>query len=503
MEIAAAIRVVFATIRQRPAQLFPFYLLALSVPAIVRVFSFIGVGLALGYLYIGGYLEAFQQELATIDTSPPDPETDPEAFLEWVEGLQPLAETIVTPTTVMLLAISILLSVIVMILLYAAVSAGQFGTCFGLLQGDNGIIRGIRGFRNYWLQFLGLYVLEFLLWVLITGSILTVILLSAAFSLTLALFVGIFAVLIWLGLAIAIRAVFVFAPVAVVVDDTSVTGSLRASVSFIRAEFGNAVIYYVIAIGTLLAWSGVSSTLATVGAPTVAALGSFLIIAPFLDLLKTVLFGDYRGEITPFESPDRSIIQQASTGTKRGVFTMGEFVRSTPGLHAVTLGIVLIGFWMGWVLIEPLTEYLEASIRARIAGIIPPSAALNFFTNNWMVGMTLAFSGLAFAIPTVAGLWFNGFVFGMYGHLEAEPLVLLAFVIPHGIFEIPAILISGALGLYLGLVFWRVWRGTIETEAFADILERAVWILVGIGVLIAIAAVIEGFFSPFYFRVFL
>lgn len=503
MELAQAIRVVFDVARRRPAQLLPFYLMALAVPSIVRVFTFVGLFVLVGYLVGAGRVAAFQEELARIDTDPPDPETDPVAFFEWVEGLEPLVETIATPTAGIILLSTILVTIIAIFLLTAAVSAGQIGTCFGLLQRENGIVRGIGGIKRHWLSFVGIYLLELILWAIVTLILGGLILGSLLVSLTLGLFVGIFAGFLWLGLVIAIRAIFVFAPVSIVVDRTGVFGSLRGSAGFIRQEFGNAVVYYVIAIGVLLAWGGVSSTAATLGAPSIAAFGSILLVTPFLDLLKTVLFGEYREVIDPPAAPSASLLTQTKRGIRRGLEEMAAFVRATPGFHVVAIAVILGGFGMGWVAIEPFTQYLEASIRARTARIIPPSAALDFFGNNWTVAMTLAYSGLAFAIPAIVGLWFNGFVLGIYAHLEAEPLVLLAFVIPHGIFEIPAILISGALGLFLGVTVWRGLRGTVDREEIADSLERAVWILVGIGVLLAIAGFIEGFISPFYFRPFL
>ncbi len=76
-------------------------------------------------------------------------------------------------------------------------------------------------------------------------------------------------------------------------------------------------------------------------------------------------------------------------------------------------------------------------------------------------------------------------------------------MIPHGVVEIPAIFVASALGVWIGLVTWRASRGRIDRPTFADALERAFWVLVGIGILLAIAAVVEAFVSPYYFRLFL
>lgn len=503
MELARAIRVVFATFRRRPAQLLPFYLLGLAVPAMLRIIALIGAFFIAVHLFAAGRFETFRDELALIDTDPPDPETDPEAFVEWIETLQPLVETLVTPTTILVVLLTLLITIVGIVVLTAAVSAGQIATCFGLLRNENGIVRGIVGLKRHWFRFVGLYLLELFLWITVTGILVGIVAVSAVISPVLGLFVGILAAFLWLGIVVAIRAIFVFVPVSLVVDNTGIGGGIRGSLGFIKAEFGKAVVYYVIAIGVLLGWSGVSSTLATFGASGIAALGSLVLVAPALDLLKTVLFGDYRGSVDPPASPTAGVTTQVRRGLRRGIAEMVDFVRATPGIHALSLGVILIGFGMGWVLIEPLVEYLDASIRARLIGIVPPVMALHIFGNNWTVALTLAFSGVAFAIPAIAGLWFNGLVFGVYARLEVEPLVLLAFVIPHGILEIPAIIIAGALGISLGAAVWHAWRGKIDRKGLADQFEQAVWILFGIGIVLAVAAFLEGFVSPFYFRLFI
>jgi Integral membrane protein DUF95. len=53
------------------------------------------------------------------------------------------------------------------------------------------------------------------------------------------------------------------------------------------------------------------------------------------------------------------------------------------------------------------------------------------------------------------------------------------------------------------VVAWRAFRGRLSRTGFADAIENAFWVLVGIGVLIAVAALIEGFVSPYYWRPFL
>ena len=264
-----------------------------------------------------------------------------------------------------------------------------------------------------------------------------------------------------------------------------------------------AVGYYAIALGTLLAFSTLVGVLTVVEVQALAAPLAYLAVAPVLDLLKTGLYDAHRGVLSPPSGAVPGLRRQLTSGGRRGVRAVVGFVRESPGLHALALALGLAGAAMGWAVSEPLVGVLDASIAERLADHVPPLAAANFFANNWTVAISTALSGVALAVPAGLSVWFNGVVLGVVARLEVTPIELAAFVLPHGIFEIPSILVAGALGLHLGVVTWRAWRGRMGREALADALERAFWVLVGLGVVLAIAGLIEGFISPYYWRVFI
>ncbi|EMA33198.1 stage II sporulation protein M [Halobiforma nitratireducens] len=508
--LSDTISAVVAVFRRRPGDILPLYVLGAAIPAIARAVPFLAA--AVGYLYLEttGRLEAAREELAGIEMSPPDPEADPDAFEAWVEEFVPVAEQLLTVPTVTLTVVSVLLFVLLLIVLFPLVSAAQLSACYGRLRDERGLVAGIAGSRRYAGRFLALYILEFVLWIFVIvgfGAVLGA--LVGVFSLAglplagvlAALLVGLLAV----GVLAAVRALFAFAPVAVVVDDAGVFGSLSATTSFIRAQPVGAGFYYVVAVVSTVALSLLTGLLALLEAASIVAVVSVFLLLPALDLLKTAIYCDHRGRLTPPAPPERSLREQFSRGVGRGWAEMLSFVRSTPVTHAVVIVLAVGSFWAGWRAAAPLVgvEGLEASIAARLEGHVPPAAALEFFGNNWMVALTTAVGGLALAVPAIVSLLFNGIFIGVYGRLEVEPMEFLAFVVPHGLFEIPAILIASALGIRLGVVFWRVVRGRTGRVAFADRLEQAFWVLIGVGVLLAIAAFIEGFVSPYYYQPFL
>ncbi|ELZ37774.1 hypothetical protein C471_11751 [Halorubrum saccharovorum DSM 1137] len=502
MDLSSAVSATASTLRRRPADLLPFYLLGTAVPVVARMGLF--VALAGTYLHyeLTGRLADARRALADLDLTPPDTQ-DPEAVQAWGESVAPALEPLASPTALLLLTVGTVATLLLAILTYAAVSAGQMSAVAGRVRGDRGLPAGIAGVRGRWLTFLGLYVSEFLLWVGV--SLLAGLAIGGAFLVNpfVGAVVALLALLVGLVVLLLVRAVFAFAPAAVVVDDAGVVGAVEGAGGFIRSNPVDALAYLVVAVGVLVAISSAASALAFLGGGAVVALASAVVAAPALDLLKTVLYGDHRGAVAPIDPVDARLRDQFVGGVRRGWREMIGFVRRTPGLHVITV-LVGVGFGaVGWLAVDPFVGAFTTSIESRLVGHLPPTAALNFFGNNWSVAMATSLGGVALAVPALSSIAFNGIALGATAALEENLAALLAFVVPHGILEIPALFISGALGIHLGIVSWKTLRGRLSREAFADSLENAFWVLMGIGVLIAVAAFIEGFVSPYYWRPFL
>ena len=502
MDLSSAVSAAVATLRRRPADLLPFYLLGTAVPVIARMGLFAALAGVYLHFEITGRLATAREVLAELELAPPDPE-DPEAIETWAEGLLPALEPLVSPTAVALVTAGVLTTALLAILSYAAVSAGQMSAVVARLRSERGLTAGIAGVRDRWLTFLGLYVAEFLLWV----AVLVFASIAVALAFLVNPFVGAVAALgvflVTLVTLLAVRIVFAFAPAAIVVDDVGVAASVSGAGGFIRSNPADAAAYLVVAVGVVVAISSAASALAFLGGGAVVALVSAVVAAPALDLLKTVLYGDYRGTVAPVAPPEVRLRDQFVGGARRGWREMASFVRRTPGLHAVTI-LVGVGFGaLGWLAVDPFVGVITTSIEARLVDHIAPVATLNFFGNNWGVAIATSLSGVALVVPSLSSIAFNGLALGATAALEENLLALIAFVVPHGIFEIPALFISGALGIHLGLVSWRTFRGRLSRGEFADSLENAFWILMGVGILLAVAAVIEGFVSPYYWRPFI
>ncbi|MCL7418058.1 MAG: stage II sporulation protein M, partial [Halalkalicoccus sp.] len=138
----------------------------------------------------------------------------------------------------------------------------------------------------------------------------------------------------------------------------------------------------------------------------------------------------------------------------------------------------------------------EITDPAAVFGAVPLDVFVMIAVNNWLVALGQTFAGLALGIPTAVNLLFNGAVVGIVAGISSDLLVVAALVVPHGIVEIPALAVSSALGLHLGHVGWRRFRGTIDDAALAAEIRFAFEVLVGLALVFVAASFVEAFLTP-------
>lgn len=94
-----------------------------------------------------------------------------------------------------------------------------------------------------------------------------------------------------------------------------------------------------------------------------------------------------------------------------------------------------------------------------------------------------------------------GLIGGVYALLELlglQPLpIFLAGVLPHGIFELPALVIGAAVVLYMGVAIVTPQTGKSMGEVIIELFADWTKIFFGLVVpLLAVAAVIEAYITP-------
>jgi stage II sporulation protein M len=131
-------------------------------------------------------------------------------------------------------------------------------------------------------------------------------------------------------------------------------------------------------------------------------------------------------------------------------------------------------------------------------GSIPILLFLIIFINNAIKALGLLFLGILLVVPPVLFIGLNGFILGGFGSalesVKGWRYVMASFV-PHGVIEIPVILLATALGLTLGVesLKWLLRRESRVKLQLSDCLRVYLrLILPGL----AVAAIIEVFVTP-------
>ena len=123
--------------------------------------------------------------------------------------------------------------------------------------------------------------------------------------------------------------------------------------------------------------------------------------------------------------------------------------------------------------------------------------AVTLFINNLEASLLLFIGGATFGIVTLMILLTNGVIIGFVVEYAAKiqgSAAVVAGIVPHGIFEIPAFIIASGLGFLLAESMWLEFKGMDDAAEYAGKLAR-VFLMVVIP-LLAAAAIIEAFITP-------
>ncbi|MCK4270120.1 MAG: stage II sporulation protein M [Methanogenium sp.] len=166
--------------------------------------------------------------------------------------------------------------------------------------------------------------------------------------------------------------------------------------------------------------------------------------------------------------------------------------------------ILVLGWGIGTLAVmedptlgEDLMQTLNQEVFGKILDDNQIVLCFNLFLNNLEASIILFLGGATFGVLTLIVLSTNGIVIGMVIEVLREQqglLYILAGVIPHGIFEIPAFVISGGLGLLLAEELLREARG--KGDAAEKAKDYSIVFLKAVIPLLAIAAFVEGFITP-------
>jgi len=141
---------------------------------------------------------------------------------------------------------------------------------------------------------------------------------------------------------------------------------------------------------------------------------------------------------------------------------------------------------------SPLQSYTQLQLFIKI------------FLNNYISTLLTLLLGLLFGLGPVIFLTINGYTIGNLISFASSKVGIYKIslaIIPHGIFEVPAVLIAASYGLWWGVKNYRKFR---YKDTFLDDFSLPIKRYINIVIpLLFIGAFVEAYITPFIIRLFI
>ncbi len=196
---------------------------------------------------------------------------------------------------------------------------------------------------------------------------------------------------------------------------------------------------------------------------------------------------------------------------KNEVFTT---IKENKNLMLISLGLFLLGsisgFYIFKVLLNNNPEVINSFLKEfqDMFGPLKEMTSLELFFTIFYINTRTSFLimvlGVFVGFFPFLSLWGNGTVVGLlYGKFIAEggnSLVFLMGILPHGVIEIPAILIAASQGFRLGKEIISPPPGKSRSESLRVNIRKGLKLFALIIPLLLIAALIEVYLSAYLFN---
>ncbi len=169
-------------------------------------------------------------------------------------------------------------------------------------------------------------------------------------------------------------------------------------------------------------------------------------------------------------------------------------------ISAVFVLSIFSGYFIGEFLRESAENFVEQTFQQfEFAKDLEHYELLIFiFSNNVLKSFASMILGIGFGVVPVLFVILNGLIIGIVVAVIGAKMGLFltaALLIPHGILEIPAILISSSYGVNLGIEAFRKFRGA-DVDLNRSLLEHLKKFAKIPLPMLLIAALIETYITP-------
>ena len=142
----------------------------------------------------------------------------------------------------------------------------------------------------------------------------------------------------------------------------------------------------------------------------------------------------------------------------------------------------------------------EKASTDRLAGH-KTSFSAHLMTHNTKVSILTLALGMTWGVGTIIMLFYNGVILGAVAvdYLAAgQGKFLCGWLMPHGVIEIPAILIAGQAGLVLALALVGWGRRTPLRARLREVSRDLVTLIFGVAIMLVWAGFVEAFLSQYH-----
>lgn len=171
-----------------------------------------------------------------------------------------------------------------------------------------------------------------------------------------------------------------------------------------------------------------------------------------------------------------------------------------------SLLVLMLAFFWGYLSAQTSPEEAK-KVLSKLAEIFGPinemgpfSQLLVIFLNNALTAFLALILGLALAIPPLMIVFSNGVLLGLLAFFiqdAASWKLFLAGILPHGIIELPLIILVVSIGFKLGwLVLKKIFKK--DNEIVKEINLALIFFLRIILPLLLLAALLEVFITPLF-----
>lgn len=171
--------------------------------------------------------------------------------------------------------------------------------------------------------------------------------------------------------------------------------------------------------------------------------------------------------------------------------------------YYIIIGLLIISIISGVAAAQESSQYVRDLLEQLVPTLsllksLPPLAIFLFiFINNSLKALLVILLGFLFGLFPLYFIYANGRLIGLISALvfaKSGLTLTLGGILPHGIFEITAIIIAASYGLWLGVRFFQTITQKIP---FWGAFRRAMAVYARVVLpLLLVAALIETFVTP-------